>query len=66
MKDTILLNKKLEEVIQLEDNIKEQIEGLEYDIFILQMKDHWDSSDYRRYDELNTKLKELKNGDNRK
>ena len=50
----------------MEDNIKEQIEGLEYDIFILQMKDHWDSSDYRRYDELNTKLKELRNGDNRK
>lgn len=47
------------------EKVKEEIEKLEYKLFILQMKDRWDLSDYRYEEELNQKIKELKekNGD---
>ena len=47
------------------ENKEKEIEKLEYKLFILQMKDRWDPSDFRYEDELNRKIKELKeNGDN--
>ena len=38
----------------------ETIEELEHDLFMLEMKDVWDSSDYRYADELEEKIKKLK------
>lgn len=36
------------------------LEELENDYFMLQMQDHWDSSDYRYADELREEIKKLK------
>lgn len=36
------------------------LEQLENDYFMLQMQDHWDSSDYRYADELREGIKKLK------
>lgn len=36
------------------------LEQLEHQYFILQMRDHWDSEDYRKADELREKIKKLK------
>lgn len=38
----------------------ETIEQLEHDLFMLEMKDTWDSSDYRYANELEQKIKKLK------
>lgn len=40
------------------------LEELENDYFMLQMQDHWDSSDYRYADELREEIKKLK-GENK-
>lgn len=40
------------------------IEELENDLFMLEMKDTWDSSDYRYADELKQKIKKLKENQN--
>lgn len=42
----------------------ETIEELEHDLFMLEMKDTWDSSDYRYADELEQKIKKLKEEQN--
>lgn len=42
----------------------ETIEELEHDLFMLEMKDTWDSSDYRYADELEEKIKKLKEEQN--
>ncbi len=39
----------------------EKLEELEHKYFILEMKDTWDSKDYRYADELKEKIKNLKN-----
>lgn len=36
------------------------LEELEHKYFMLQMQDHWDSSDYRYADELREKIRRLK------
>ena len=38
----------------------ETLEELEHKYFMLQMQDHWDSSDYRYADELREKIRKLK------
>ena len=38
----------------------ETIEELENRLFMLKMQDHWDSSDYKYEDELNEKIRKLK------
>lgn len=38
----------------------ETIKELENDLFMLEMKDTWDSSDYRYANELEQKIKKLK------
>ena len=40
------------------------IEELENRLFMLEMKDTWDSSDYRYADELKQKIKKLKEEQN--
>lgn len=40
--------------------MKETLELLEHRYFMLQMKDTWDSSDYRYANELEEKIKKLK------
>lgn len=42
----------------------ETIEELEHDLFMLEMKDTWDSGDYRYADELEEKIKKLKEEQN--
>lgn len=42
----------------------ETVEELEHDLFMLEMKDVWDSSDYRYADELEEKIKKLKEEQN--
>ena len=42
----------------------ETIEELEHDLFMLEMKDVLDSSDYRYADELEEKIKKLKEEQN--
>ena len=42
----------------------ETIEELEHDLFMLEMKDTWDSSDYRYANELEEKIKKLKEEQN--
>lgn len=42
----------------------ETIEELEHDLFMLEMKDTWDSSDYRYANELEQKIKKLKEEQN--
>ena len=42
----------------------ETIEELENDLFMLEMKDTWDSSDYRYANELEQKIKKLKEEQN--
>lgn len=39
---------------------KEVLEQLEKKYFMLQMCDHWDSSDYKYAEELRQKIKELR------
>lgn len=39
----------------------ETLEELEHKYFMLEMKDTWDSNDYRYADELKEKIKKLKN-----
>ena len=41
------------------------LEQLENDYFMLQMQDHWDSSDYRYADELREEIRRLKADENR-
>ena len=41
-------------------NINTEIEKIEREIFMLEMKDHWSSSDYFRKNELRSKLNELR------
>ena len=40
--------------------MEETVEELENKYFMLQMCDHWDSSDYRYAEELRQKIKQLK------
>lgn len=40
--------------------MEETLEQLEHDYFMLEMQDHWDSSDYRYANELEEKIKKLK------
>jgi hypothetical protein len=40
--------------------MKETLEQLEQRYFMLQMEDHWDSSDYKYADELREKIRKLK------
>ncbi len=40
--------------------MSETLEELEHKYFMLQMQDHWDSSDYRYADELREKIRKLK------
>lgn len=47
-----------------ETEIKERIQYLEREIFILDMKDHWDSNDRSYIHELKTELETLKDDDN--
>lgn len=42
------------------DQLKKELEELEHREFMLQMCDHWDSSDYRLSWELNDKIKAKK------
>ena len=42
----------------------ETIKELEHDLFMLEMKDTWDSSDYRYANELEEKIKKLKEEQN--
>lgn len=42
----------------------ETIKELENDLFMLEMKDTWDSSDYRYANELEQKIKKLKEEQN--
>ena len=44
----------------MKKTIEKQIEKLESDYFMLQMCDHWDSSDYRYAEELRQKIKQLR------
>ena len=37
-----------------------ELERLEDMLFLLEMQDRWTSEDYRRYDELNRKIREIK------
>ena len=41
--------------------MENELEKLESQYFMLQMKDTWDSSDYRFADELKEKIKNIKN-----
>lgn len=43
----------------------ETLEELEDKYFMLQMQDHWDSSDYRYADELREEIRRLKADENR-
>ena len=38
----------------------ETLEELEHKYFMLQMQDHWDSSDYKYAEELREKIKKVK------
>ena len=38
----------------------ETLEELEHKYFMLQMQDHWDSSDYKYAEELREKMKKVK------
>lgn len=40
--------------------MEETLEELEQKYFMLEMQDHWDSSDYRYASELREKIKKLK------
>lgn len=40
--------------------MEETLEQLEHDYFMLEMQDYWDSSDYRYANELEEKIKKLK------
>lgn len=40
--------------------MSETLEELEHQYFMLQMQDHWDSSDYRYADELREQIRKLK------
>jgi len=51
MKGGIFLSKEV---------LKKSLDELENAYFMLQMCDHWDSSDYRYAEELRNKIKELK------
>ena len=48
------------EVKQERRNMEETLENLENRYFMLQMQDHWDSSDYRYAEELREKINKLK------
>ena len=39
--------------------MKEKLERLKRELFILEMKDHWDDADFSYADELNRQIKEL-------
>lgn len=42
-------------------NIKERIEAIERELWLMEFKDHWDNKDWARRAELNRELNELKN-----
>lgn len=42
-------------------NKEEQIQQLESELFILEMKDRWSNEDYNKIKELRDQIKELKN-----
>lgn len=42
------------------DELKQMIDELEQKIFYLDMVDHWEPDDFRRYDDLTTELSILK------
>lgn len=42
------------------------LEQLENDYFMLQMQDHWDSSDYKYADELAEEIRKVKANENRR
>lgn len=40
---------------------EEQIQQLESELFILEMKDRWSNEDYNKVKDLRSRIKELKN-----
>ena len=42
-------------------NIRERIEAIERELWIMEFKDHWDRKDWERRAELNKELNELRN-----
>ena len=44
--------------------MEESLEKLEHDLFMLEMQDTWDSNDYRYANELEEKIKKLKEEQN--
>lgn len=45
---------------RLKGSQMETLEELEHKYFMLQMQDHWDSSDYKYAEELREKIKKVK------
>lgn len=43
------------------NNIKERIEAIEKELWLMEYKDHWTPADWNRRTELNKELAELKN-----
>jgi uncharacterized protein YpiB (UPF0302 family) len=42
-------------------NIRERIEAIERELWLMEFKDHWDRKDWERRAELNKELNELRN-----
>ena len=42
------------------EDLEKELEQLESKLFMLQMQDHWDSSDYRYSSELNSQIRKIK------
>ena len=47
-----------------ESERKQKIQSIEREMFILDMKDHWDSADYSYMEQLKKELNELKGDHN--
>ena len=60
MISNLIIHKIELEVKQERRNMEETLENLENRYFMLQMQDHWDSSDYRYAEELREKINKLK------
>ena len=45
---------------RLNEETLKKLDELENDYFMLEMQDHWDSSDYRYAEKLRQQIKELK------